>query len=336
MNSPEELNRRFGLNRQLVFDTGPGGLTVARIANDHASATIALQGAHVLAWQPRGEEPVIWLSPAAKFASGTSVRGGVPVCWPWFSAHVTESAFPAHGFARTVPWSVAATERRPDGSTRIAFRLEPNDATRAQWPHATPVETVVTVAKVLEVVLITRNAGTSAVTIGEALHTYFTISDIRQVSVTGLDGRAYLDKVKNFAREQQAGPLRFTSETDRIYLDTGRMRDRRPRPAPPYPDFGDRQPLNRCVEPVGREGGKNGRLRQGRLDAHALRRDRERRRGRHYDCARQRAPPFGHLLRRETVGAASAAIRRPWKRFAAKVTPTAAPAATCLRFLAES
>lgn len=178
MNSPEELNRRFGLDRELAFDAGPGGLTVARIANDHASATIALQGAHVLAWQPRGEEPVIWLSPAAKFAPGTSVRGGVPVCWPWFSAHVTESAFPAHGFACTVPWSVAATERRPDGSTRIAFRLEPNDATRAQWPHATPVETVVTVAKALEVALVTRNAGTSAVTIGEALHTYFAISDI--------------------------------------------------------------------------------------------------------------------------------------------------------------
>lgn len=220
MNSPEELNRRFGLDRQLVFDAGPGGLTVARIANDHASATIALQGAHVLAWQPRGEEPVIWLSPDAKFAPGRSVRGGVPICWPWFGAHATESSFPAHGFARTIPWAVASTERRPDGSTRIAFRLEPSDATRAQWPHATPVETVVTVGQALEIALVTRNAGTSAVTIGEALHTYFAISDIRQVSVTGLDGRAYLDKVKNFARERQSGPLRFTRETDRIYLDT--------------------------------------------------------------------------------------------------------------------
>lgn len=221
MHSPEELNRRFGLDRQLVFDTGPGGLTVARIANDQASATIALQGAHVLAWQPRGEEPVIWLSPEAKFAPGKSVRGGVPICWPWFGAHATEASFPAHGFARTVPWSVAATERLPDGSTRIVLRLEPNDAARAQWPHATPVETVVTAGKTLEVALVTRNEGASAATIGEALHTYFAISDIRQVTVTGLDGRAYLDKVKNFARETQSGPIRFTGETDRIYLDTG-------------------------------------------------------------------------------------------------------------------
>lgn len=222
MNSSEELNRRFGLNRELVFDTGAGGLTVARISNDRASATIALQGAHVLAWQPRGAEPVIWLSPEAKYAPGKSVRGGVPVCWPWFGAHATESAFPAHGFARAVPWSVVATERLPDGSTRIAFRLEPNDATRAQWPHATPVEAVVTVGQTLEVALVTRNEGASAVTIGEALHTYFAISDIRQVSVTGLDGRLYLDKVKNFARERQSGPFRFTGETDRIYLETDR------------------------------------------------------------------------------------------------------------------
>jgi glucose-6-phosphate 1-epimerase len=220
MNSADELNRRFGLDRQLVFDAGPGGLMVAHVANDHASATIALQGAHVLAWQPRGEEPVIWLSPDAKFAPGKSVRGGVPVCWPWFGAHATESSFPAHGFARTIPWAVASTERHPDGSTRITFRLEPNDVTRAQWPHATPVETVVTVGQKLEIALVTRNAGTSAVTIGEALHTYFAISDIRQVSVAGLDGRAYLDKVKNFAREKQSGPIRFTGETDRIYLDT--------------------------------------------------------------------------------------------------------------------
>lgn len=222
MNSPEELNRRFGLDRQLVFDTGAGGLTVARVANDHASATIALQGAHVLAWQPRGEEPVIWLSPDAKFAPRKSVRGGVPICWPWFGAHATESSFPAHGFARTVPWAVGATERLPDGATRVAFRLELSDATRAQWPYATPVETVITVGKTLEVALVTRNEGKTAVTIGEALHTYFAISDIRQVSVTGFDGRAYLDKVKNFAREKQSGPIRFASETDRIYLDTAK------------------------------------------------------------------------------------------------------------------
>jgi glucose-6-phosphate 1-epimerase len=221
MNTPADLNRQFGIDQEVVIDAGPGGLPIVRVKNDHATASILLQGAHLLSWQPHDQDPVIWLSPEAKFAPGKSVRGGVPICWPWFGAHATEASFPAHGFARTVPWEVSASERCRDGVTRISFRLPMTDVTRVQWPHATPIETIITIGQALEVALVTRNAGAADVTIGEALHTYFAISDIKQVSVTGLDGRQYLDKVKDFARVKQSGPVRFTGETDRIYLDTG-------------------------------------------------------------------------------------------------------------------
>lgn len=221
MSSLDALNKRYGFAGELVFEAGPGGLPIARITNDYGEATIALQGAQVLQWEPQDEAPVIWLSKDAKFARGKSVRGGVPVCWPWFGAHASEASYPAHGFARTTGWSVVATEQRPDGGTQIVFRLDPTDATRAQWPNRTPVENVITVGAALDVELVTRNEGNKPVTIGEALHTYFNIADIETASVTGLDGRDYLDKVRDMARDRQQGPVRFTGETDRIYLDTG-------------------------------------------------------------------------------------------------------------------
>lgn len=214
------LNARFGVPGQLSFKEGPGGLAVAEVANSQATAVIALQGAHVMSWTPRGARPVIWLSPAAKFAPGKSIRGGVPVCWPWFGPHAADAALPAHGYARTTPWEVMHSEALAGGATRVVFRLLENETTRAQWPHATPVECRITVGASLEIELVTRNAGAAPVTIGQALHTYFEVSDIRRVTVAGLDGCPYLDKVDGGQRKRQAGPVSFSGEVDRIYLDS--------------------------------------------------------------------------------------------------------------------
>jgi glucose-6-phosphate 1-epimerase len=214
------LNARHGIAAQLVFKEGPGGLAVAEVINSQATATIALQGAHVMTWTPRGHKPVIWLSRAAKFAPGKSIRGGVPVCWPWFGPHATQSAFPGHGFARTVPWEVTETRALDSGATRLVFRLVPTEATRAQWPHATPVECHIVVGATLDIELVTRNSEAAPVTIGDALHTYFEVSDIRQVTIDGLDGCPYLDKVDGGKRKQQAGAVKIGAEVDRIYLES--------------------------------------------------------------------------------------------------------------------
>ncbi|MEW6314208.1 MAG: D-hexose-6-phosphate mutarotase [Pseudomonadota bacterium] len=220
MSQLAELNRRFAIPGMLEFKALPNGYIAASIANKHAGACIALQGAHILSFQPRGQEPVIWLSPLAKFEAGKSVRGGVPVCWPWFGPHASNPAFPGHGFARTVPWRVASSEMLEDGATRIAFEIEQNDATRAQWPHASSARLTATVGKTLHIELTTRNNSYDAFTIGEALHTYFHISDIGKVEVTGLNGCDYLDKVGAGGRKTQQGALTFSGETDRIYLNT--------------------------------------------------------------------------------------------------------------------
>lgn len=213
------LSERFAIPNQVAFKS-QGGLTVAVVGNSLATATIALQGAHVMTWAPRGHKPVVWLSPAAKLAPGKSIRGGVPVCWPWFGPHATEPKLPGHGYARTVPWEVIDTRALPDGATRLAFRLVESDATRAQWPHATPVELHVTVGDALECELVTRNDDPAPVVIGDALHTYFAVSDVRQVGIHGLGGLPYLDKVDGGQRKQQAGPVTIAGEVDRIYLDS--------------------------------------------------------------------------------------------------------------------
>ncbi|MEK7207833.1 MAG: D-hexose-6-phosphate mutarotase [Pseudomonadota bacterium] len=214
------LNARFGVSGQVVFKQGPGGLAVVEVANSQGTATIALQGAHVMTWAPRGAQPVIWLSRAAKFAPGKSIRGGAPICWPWFGPHATESSYPGHGFARTVPWEVIEARACANGATYLVLRLVPSDATRAQWPQATPVEARITVGRTLEIDLVTRNEGTAPVTIGDALHTYFEVSDVRKTAIHGLGGCPYLDKVDGGKRKSQTGPVTIGAEVDRVYLDS--------------------------------------------------------------------------------------------------------------------
>jgi D-hexose-6-phosphate mutarotase len=213
------LNERFGIRDQLAFSKVPGGLVVVEIVNSLAAATVALQGAHLLNWIPRGEQPVIWLSRDARFIAGQSIRGGVPVCWPWFGPHSAHTAYPAHGFVRTVPWQVCETKMLEDGATFVGFRLLRTGATDVFWPHTSELELGITVGAILELDLITRNTGPESITIGEALHTYFAVSDVRHIAVGGLEGCPYIDKLDSDKRKQQSGPVTFKTETDRIYLD---------------------------------------------------------------------------------------------------------------------
>lgn len=216
MNSTE-LNQQFAVPGQLHFeDCGPG-LPVAHVSTPLANARIALYGAHVLSWQPVGQQPVIWLSRAAIFESGKPIRGGVPVCWPWFGALPDQ---PAHGFVRTRLWQLRHAALDADGQMALRLGICDDSATRALWDHAFDLEMTVTVGSTLHLALTTHNTGTSALDITQALHTYFCTGDITRTQVLGLDGCAYLDKVRGMASDQQNGVLHFEGEIDRIYVDT--------------------------------------------------------------------------------------------------------------------
>lgn len=221
-----DLNKNFSFedgNHSLRFKIGEGDIPIVEIRNEQASATISLQGAHVLSWKPVNEEEIIWLSNDARFALGKSVRGGIPICWPWFGTHESNTSFPAHGFARTVLWQVIDTKALSAGETQITFRLDTtllNENARQMWPHATTAEYRLTIAKSLTMELTTYNNSDEVIVIGQALHTYFTIDDIRKTTVYGLEDKTYLDKTEGFSAKVQDGPIIIDKEVDRVYLDT--------------------------------------------------------------------------------------------------------------------
>jgi glucose-6-phosphate 1-epimerase len=209
-------------NNHLCIVEGSGGLPMIDIKNKFSTALISLQGAHVLSWTPEGQEGVIWVSEDAIFAPGKSVRGGIPICWPWFGAHESDSTLPAHGLARTAMWEILFTEELEEGSTRITLTTTPQAENEHMWPVGATVQYVLTIGKTLEMELVTRNSGSHSIIIGQALHTYFNIGDIDKVLLHGLEDNSYLDKLEGFAEKHQRGPISIEGEVDRVYIDTAR------------------------------------------------------------------------------------------------------------------
>lgn len=216
----DTLNETFGISRHITFHEGNNEMPKAIIANKYATAEIYLHGAHITSFQPHGAEQVLWTSEVAQFEEGKAIRGGVPVIWPWFGDHPTDANKPAHGFARTQQWEVSETLVLPSERTQIKLKLGQSEATQALWPHPFLLELHVTVGPQLQIDLITHNHHSEGVEVSQALHTYFNVGDIDQVSVMGLSGRQYLDKVQGYKEFPQYGNIPFLEEVDRIYLNT--------------------------------------------------------------------------------------------------------------------
>lgn len=217
----DDLNQRFGIFEQVVFQAGQGGLSKININNQFATAEIYLLGGHVTAYQPHGQAPVLWMSDICQFQVGTPIRGGIPVIWPWFGPHPHDDDKPQHGFVRSMLWQVDNTEALADGQTCIALSLNDDVSTQAIWPHTFSLTLQITVGETLQVSLISTNRGDETLDgLGAALHTYFTVGDVAQIAIEGLTGRDYLSKVESYVRKTQQGAITFGSEVDRIYLDT--------------------------------------------------------------------------------------------------------------------
>ena len=202
------------------LETGPGGLPQLTVQNALSRARIALQGAQLLSFQPHGQPDWLFLSPRARFQPGQAVRGGVPVCWPWFGPDPDGRGRPAHGFARQSLWALREAAHEADGSTRLAFVLRDDAATRALWPHAFELLLVMHLGQSLRLTLSTRNTGDAPLRFTEALHSYFAVEHIEGAQVLGLERSAYLDQVPGAAPRGEASgaPLRFEGRLDRVYL----------------------------------------------------------------------------------------------------------------------
>lgn len=192
---------------------------VLEIAHPSCHARIALNGAHVMEWTPAGHEPVLYLSPTALLEAGKPIRGGIPVCWPWFGPHA-DPAKPAHGFARTTEWALIACE--DDGaSVDLRFELHSSDETLAIWPHPFEAILEIRLGAELHVSLISHNSGTTAFTETAALHTYLCVDEVSEIAISGLDGASFLEKAAGQnTRGIQEGDVQIVGELDRVYEST--------------------------------------------------------------------------------------------------------------------
>lgn len=205
-------------------------LTCWRVRHDANELLISQQGAQILSYQQDDQPPLIWLGEQAAYKRGQGVRGGVPVCWPWFgnlqrnpqavqAMHRQPDAAPAHGLVRSLDWQLQGIDQHADG-VQLEFSYNSTTHPLNDWTHAAELRLSIRLDERLHIQLSSRNLGDTPLAISQALHSYFAVSDIRHVAVEGLHGCRYIETLEDWQQRQQDGLLTFSGETDRIYLDT--------------------------------------------------------------------------------------------------------------------
>ena len=207
-----------------------GELDCWHFIHGKAQLLIAKQGAQVLSYQVGDEKPVIWLNEKAQYIHGKGIRAGVPICWPWFgnlacnpqsvqAMRVSDEPASAHGLVRTREWELLDYDDAGE-ALHIELGLPHIEGGLPGWPHDVALTLSIRLDTQLHLNLTSHNRSNSTVSISQALHSYFAVSDVRNVHVKGLDGLTYIETLDDWKRVQQTGDLTFTGETDRIYLDT--------------------------------------------------------------------------------------------------------------------
>ncbi|MEM6459465.1 MAG: D-hexose-6-phosphate mutarotase [Planctomycetota bacterium] len=200
----------FNLPHALKIEAGEGGLPRLVVATENAAAHQYLHGATLTHWQPAGQAPVLFTSAEAVYDGRKAIRGGVPVCFPWFGPHPSDPDAPAHGLARTRPWQLTRTAADARGvETRTVLHVGPLQ-----------IEQAVVVGPTLEARYTVTNPSDTDQRFELALHTYLALGDIHQASVTGLEHAEYLDQLTGEIHRQPDAPITFTAETDRVYRGT--------------------------------------------------------------------------------------------------------------------
>lgn len=215
----EELNERYGIPGVARVMEGNSGLPMVRVTTQESSADIYLHGAQVTSWKPVGQEDVLFVSERSQWHEGKAIRGGIPICFPWFRAKADEAKAPAHGVVRTRVWNLERVNAAADGSVTVTFSIDSDASTRRWWAHDFFLELRVTIGKTLSLKLIATNTGSTTFRFEEALHTYFRVGDVERVVVEGLDGSKYLDNTDGNREKPQEGELKLTGPTDNAYVN---------------------------------------------------------------------------------------------------------------------
>lgn len=214
----EKLAQQFNIPGKVSIVTGQGGLTKINAVTNSSTAEIYLHGAHLTSFQKDGKQ-LIWLSPNAEFLPQKAIRGGIPICWPWFGKKPDNPALPQHGFARISNFDILETNTDDEGNVSIVLSLESGDRPLSMFPYKFELRIKFVIGSQLSVSLTTYNRSDTSFKITEAIHTYFQVEDIRQTILSGLNGITHYDQLagKDFT---QAGEVFFMEETDAIYQKT--------------------------------------------------------------------------------------------------------------------
>ncbi len=208
----KDLNDRFAIPNALHFELDEHDMERAVIKTPQAEAIVYLQGAHISQYQPAGQKPVLFLSSKSNFAAGKAIRGGIPIIYPWFGEKKDDSKAPMHGFARTSQWQVDFAQ--PIGDfVQLGLRLDS--------PQHSDLRLIILIGALLNIHLQATNVSNAPLTFEEAFHTYFAVSDVRNVFVQGLAGTTFIDKTDQTRRKLDTEPMiRLQGETDRVYVNT--------------------------------------------------------------------------------------------------------------------
>jgi D-hexose-6-phosphate mutarotase len=212
-----ELLQPHAIPERILIEPGQGGLERIRVRTAQSTAEIYPHGAHVTGFQKCGEPALLFMSQSSQFAPGQPIRGGVPIVFPWFGPREGASA---HGFGRLTRWDLCETAATPEGHVRLRFELPPSAVKNHGLDARVHYE--VTVGSTLTMELsVTNPAAKAALTFETCLHTYFAVGDIGAVSITGLKGVSYLDRLESSAcKVEAAEAVRFSCEVDRTYQET--------------------------------------------------------------------------------------------------------------------
>lgn len=215
----EDLRRQFETISGLSFEQ-KSALTLIRVNNDYGQAVLTPYGAHLLSFQPKqaGAKDCLWVSETAVYDGTKPIRGGIPICWPWFGAAPHEG-LPAHGFVRNRLWQLVAAENLVQGQTRLVLETQSDDATLAMWPVPFKLSLSIEVGAELTLSLTTYNLSDQSQSITEAFHSYFAISETDAMTVSGLTGSECHDKLTAAAPVIQPGDLSITPPIDSVFIN---------------------------------------------------------------------------------------------------------------------
>lgn len=197
--------------------SGEAGLPMLVIDNALGRAIVSPHGAHLMSFQPAGGSEMLWLSPLTAFKAGTPIRGGIPLCLPWFGPGPDGKRM--HGFARTSEWALTAADTTPTGETHIVMELAGDASVCDLWPHDFAFRLDVLVGARLTLGITVDNRSRQAAPLAFAFHTYFAVPTVADVRIGGLADTTYIDKIDALACKQQTGEVTISALTDRIYLD---------------------------------------------------------------------------------------------------------------------